>query len=126
MTHRPSTTRGLRTRTTRTAAWLALFAVAALVALPALHFAPRNAAALVTPADAPATPSLSAPEAIRSHLSCPVCLALAQARGAAIHASGATPALAGAAPSPACACAELPPAAPDLDDQRPRAPPVPA
>ena len=121
MTHRPSTTHGPRTRT---AAWLALVAVAALVALPALHFAPKTA--LVTAAVAPAPQSLSAPEAIRSHLSCPVCLALAQARSAAIHAAAATQVLAGVAPSLVCAATELPPAAPDLDDQRPRAPPVPA
>ena len=123
MAHRRSTTHAPRKRT---AAWLALLGLAVAVALPALHFAPRSAPALVAAADAPAPQSLSAPVAVRSHLSCTVCLALAQARSAAIQATATTQVPAGAAPSLVCAAVELPPAAPDLDDQRPRAPPLPA
>ena len=123
MTHRRSTTHAPRTRT---AAWLALLGLALAAALPAIHFAPRNAPAFVGAAATAAPQSLSAPEAIRSHQSCPVCLALAQARSAAIHASATAPRAAGAAPTLACAAAEVAPAAPDRDDQRPRAPPVPA
>jgi hypothetical protein len=123
MVHRPSTTHAPRTRT---AAWLALLGLALAVALPAIHFAPRSAPALVAPAATPAAQSLSAPEVLRSHLSCPVCLALSHARNAALHSGGPAHIPAVAAPALAAAAVELPPAAPDRDDQRPRAPPVPA
>jgi hypothetical protein len=110
----------------RTAAWLALLGLVLAAALPAVHFVPRDAPALLAAAGAPGAQALSAPEAIRSHLGCPVCLALSQARGAALRAGPAAPAAPGAAPVLACAAAERSPAAPERDDQRPRAPPLPA
>ncbi len=110
----------------RAAAWLALLGLLALVTLPALHFAPRSAPALAAAERAHAPETLSAPEAIRSHLSCPVCLALARARGVAIDTASATLVLAPAALPLGPGAAQAPPAAPDLEDQQPRAPPHPA
>jgi hypothetical protein len=109
----------------RTAAWLGLLALAALLALPALHVAPRSSAGVASEvADAPQ--SLAASQPIRSHLSCPVCLALAQARSLAVDAAVSSLILSAVAPFFGDGAAPTLLAAPDRDDQRPRAPPLPA